>query len=82
MTLHTSTYKGKKILIILKDGTKIIDRFKDKKSGTIITENHGKIKTSLVKAMTIYKGDSSNLTSPNRSTLPEDKIKESGNSST
>lgn len=55
MTLHTSTYKGKRILIILKDGTKIVDKFKDKKSGMIITENHGKIRTNTVKAMTIYK---------------------------
>lgn len=55
MTLHTSTYKGKRILIILKDGTKIVDKFKDKKSGWIITENHGKFSTNQVKAMTIYK---------------------------
>lgn len=55
MTLHSSTYKGKRILIILKDGRKIIDKFKDKKSGKIITEEHGAIPTSLVKAMTICK---------------------------
>ncbi len=55
MTLHTSTNKGKRILIILKDGRKIVDKFKDKKSGYIITEEHGKISTSLVKSMTIYK---------------------------
>lgn len=55
MTLHTSTYKGKRILIILKDGQKIVDKFKDKKSGWIITEEYGKISTKLVKSMTIYK---------------------------
>ncbi len=55
MTLHSSTYKGKRILIILKDGRKIIDKFKDKKSGMIITEEHGRIPTDQVKAMTIYK---------------------------
>lgn len=55
MTLHTSTYKGKRILIILKDGTKIIDKFKDKKSGYVYTENNGKISTKIMKAMTIYK---------------------------
>lgn len=55
MTLHTSTYKGKRILIILKNGDKLIGKFKDKKSGFIITEEHGKISTSLVKAMTLYK---------------------------
>lgn len=55
MTLHSSTYKGKRILIILKDGRKIIDKFKDKKSGMIITEEHGRIPTNQVKAMTICK---------------------------
>ena len=55
MPLHTSTYKGKRILIILKDGTKIVDKFKDKKSGYVYTENHGKIATKHMKAMTICK---------------------------
>lgn len=55
MTLHSSTYKGKRILIILKDGTKLVGRFKDKKSGAIFTEEHGRISTQHVKAMTIYK---------------------------
>lgn len=55
MTLHTSTYKGKRILIILKDGTKLIGKFKDKKSGFVFTEEHGKISTKRIKAMTICK---------------------------
>ena len=55
MTLHTSTNKGKRILIILKNGDKLIGKFKDKKSGFIITEEHGKISTSIIKAMTICK---------------------------
>ena len=55
MTLHTSTYKGKRILIILKDGTKIVDKFKDKKAHYIITEVTGKIPIKQVKAMTICK---------------------------
>ena len=55
MTLHTSTYKGKRILIILKDGTKIVDKFKDKKTHFIVTEENGKIPIKKVKAMTICK---------------------------
>lgn len=55
MTLHTSTQKGKRVLIILKNGDKIIGKFKDKKSGYVILEEHGKIKTSDMKAMTICK---------------------------
>ena len=53
MTLHTSTYKGKRILIILNDGTKLIGKFKDKKSGAVYTEEHGRIPTAIMKAMTI-----------------------------
>jgi len=55
MTLHTSTYKGKRILLILKDGTKLIGKFKEKKSGAVFTEEHGRIPTSQIKAMTICK---------------------------
>lgn len=55
MTLHTSTQKGKRVLIILKNGDKLIGKFKDKKSGFVITEEHGKIRTSDMKAMTICK---------------------------
>lgn len=55
MTLHTSTYKGKRILIILTDGQKLVGKFKEKKSGAIYTEEHGRISTSQIKAMTIFK---------------------------
>jgi hypothetical protein len=55
MTLHTSTYKGKRILIILNDGTKLVGKFKEKKSGAVYTEEHGRISTSNMKAMTIFK---------------------------
>lgn len=55
MTLHSSTYKGKRVLLILKDGRKVIDKFKDKKSGYIFTETHGKFAKKDVKAMTICK---------------------------
>jgi len=55
MTLHTSTYKGKKVYIVLKNGTKFVDKFVDKKSGYVITEKNGKIKKSTMKTMTIFK---------------------------
>jgi hypothetical protein len=58
VTLHTSTYKGKRILIILRDGRKLIGKFKDKKSGMVITEEHGRIPTNQIKAMTICKAGS------------------------
>jgi len=54
MTLHSCTYKGKRILLILKTGHKIVTRFLDKKSGVIITEA-GRFGLDTVKSMTIYR---------------------------
>lgn len=42
-TPHSSTNKGKTVYIILRDGSHIVDKFLDKKSGTIILEKHGKL---------------------------------------
>ncbi|MBT6121248.1 hypothetical protein HOH45_07280 [bacterium] len=62
MTIHTSTYKGKRVYVLLKDGTRIVDKFKDKKSGYVVLEEHGKIQKSKIKTMTIYRNTTS--TSP------------------
>ncbi|MBT5954599.1 hypothetical protein HOG98_07745 [bacterium] len=62
MTIHTSTYKGKRVYVLLKDGTRIVDKFKDKKSGYVVLEEHGKIQKSKIKTMTIYRNTPS--TSP------------------
>lgn len=42
-TPHTSTYKGKTVHIILRDGTTLVDKFLDKKSGFVILEKFGKL---------------------------------------
>lgn len=55
MSTHTSTQKGTPVLCILKDGTKIEGKFKDKKSGVVILEDGTKIKTKDLRAMTIRK---------------------------
>jgi hypothetical protein len=49
-TPHTSTFKGKTVHIILRDGTTVVDKFLDKKSGTIILENYGKLPVSQVRS--------------------------------
>ena len=54
MTLHSSTHKGKRVLIILKDGTKHVGKFKDSKSGLIYTEDR-KFRKKDVRSMTICK---------------------------
>lgn len=49
-TPHTSTYKGKTVFIILRDGRQIIDKFVDKKAGTIILERTGRLPVSEVRS--------------------------------
>jgi|GEM_PF-1173903 len=54
MTLHSSTYKGKRVLIIFKNGDKKVVRFLDKKSGVMMTDG-GRFLLGDVKSMTIYR---------------------------
>ena len=55
MTLHSSTYKNKRVYVVLKDGTSFVDKFKDSKSGFIFLEDAGRIKKSKVRTMTIFR---------------------------
>lgn len=55
MTAHTSTYKGKRVYVVLKSGQTFVDKFKDKKSHIVEFEEHGKVKKAEIKVMTIYR---------------------------
>ena len=55
MTLHTSTYKWKRVFVVLKNGDKFVDRFMDKKSGYVFFQEQGKIAKSQIKTMTIHR---------------------------
>lgn len=37
---HTSTSRGKRVIVWLKSGVHIIDRFLEKKNNTVIFQNH------------------------------------------
>lgn len=54
-TPHTSTYKGKTVFIILRDGTEIIDRFVDKKAGTVILEKYGRLGVAQIRSFGLRK---------------------------
>lgn len=62
MSTHTSTHKGTPVLCILKDGTKIEGKFKDKKTTHIMLEGGITIKIKDLRAMTIrkLKGENNN----------------------
>lgn len=49
-TPHTSTYKGKTVFIILRDGTQIIDKFLDKKAGVVILEKTGRLPVGSIRS--------------------------------
>ena len=55
MTLHSSTYKNKRVYVVMKDGTSFIDKFKDSKSGAIFLEKKGKLLKKNIRTMTIYR---------------------------
>ncbi len=55
MTTHSSTYKGKRVYIVLKDGTSFVDKFVDSKSGYIHLQEKDKVKKVDIRTMTIYR---------------------------
>lgn len=55
MTLHSSTYKGKRVFIVMKDGESFVDKFLDSKSGYIFTEERGKLNKTKIRTMTIFR---------------------------
>lgn len=52
---HTSTYKGKRVLVRLRDGRYIVDRFMDKKRGKIFLKDFGEVTTEDLLTMSIYR---------------------------
>jgi len=52
---HTSFRQGKRIIILFKDGTRLIDKYLGNKSGYLIMKENGRIKLSEVRQTGIYK---------------------------
>lgn len=55
---HTSTYKGKRVIIILKNGEQLIGKFMDKKAHFVILDKF-KIPIAMIKSFSIYKNKTS-----------------------
>ena len=55
MTLHSSTYKNKRVYVVMKDGTSFVDKFLDSKSGAIFLSERGKLLKKDVRTMTIFR---------------------------
>jgi len=55
MSIHTGFKKHQKILIILKSGEYIIDKYVDTKAKYLILKEHKKINLNSIRCTTIYR---------------------------
>lgn len=55
-TSHLSVQKGKRVLIILRTGERIIAKFVEKKNARIILDI-GEIQTKDIRVLSLYKGE-------------------------
>ena len=52
---HTSVQQGKKVMVHLKNGEKIVAKFKEKKGEKIIFYDYETIGTNIIRTISIYK---------------------------
>jgi len=60
VTPHTACYRGKRVLVKLRDGTTFIDKFFDRTKSHVFFDEH-KVKKSDIKSFSIIKGGDKNL---------------------
>ena len=58
---HTGCHPGKKVLVILRDGTRIVDKFRDRTKTHVILDNH-KIHKGLIRVFSLYNERINNMT--------------------
>ena len=58
--LHNQVYRGKKVLIIMRNGDKFIDQYLDTHNKKLEFKNSGRIEKNLIRSMTIYRAHSNN----------------------
>lgn len=52
---HTDFRKGQKVMLIMRNGEKLVDRYVEKKSGAVIMRDSGRINLSTVRQIVIYR---------------------------
>ena len=52
---HTRVPKGKKVLVLLRDGTRLVDRFHAYTSTTIVLYEHGAVAKADLRSMSIVR---------------------------
>jgi hypothetical protein len=56
MSAHTWFRKGQRVILTLRDGTRIIDHYDERESSFVRLRRHGRIKRCTIRAMTVYRG--------------------------
>lgn len=55
-TPHTAAWRGKRIKVVLRDGTTFVDKFIERTMSHVFFEEHGRFKKSDIRAFIIIKG--------------------------
>ena len=53
---HTRVHKGKKVLVLLRDGTRLVDKFQAHTSTTIVLDAYGAVAKADLRSMSIVRG--------------------------
>ena len=53
---HTRVHKGKKVLVLLRDGTRLVDKFQAYTSTTIVLDAYGAVAKAALRSMSIVRG--------------------------
>lgn len=71
-TPHTSCRKGKRVLVIMKDGRRIVDKFAERKGNYVVLDSV-RLWAGDIRAFTIHRGDRANPTVDPRPTSTGEK---------
>jgi len=56
-TGHTTFYRGKRVHVILMDGTKFVDKYVESNDKAVTFKEHGKIMKTDLRVIGYYKGE-------------------------
>lgn len=58
-TPHTSCFRGKRVIVTLRSGKRLLDKFIERTHNAVRLQEHGTIPTVKIRAFTIYRGQPS-----------------------
>jgi hypothetical protein len=58
-TGHLSVTQGKRVIVWLRDGSRLVDHFVAKRTNYVELRAHGRVNCALIRTISIYKGNTS-----------------------